>query len=231
VKALVLKDLRLLRPYFWLIVPGHMLFGANGIVRPDVFFGMNVALACAYTAGLLIVEWTQDAERFVGSLPVSREEIVKARYAGALGAAALGTVLYATYGRALLGFGGERLLRRWPGTPGWETPEGLLGFFLASFLLAAAFLPFYFRAGLARGAWLFVACLAPVLVGSVVLVRWSVSGGGEDTTPGDVSARVLTSVFEAVGVVPAIMLFLAAAAALGGFSLRLSVLFFERRDL
>ena len=37
-KALVLKDLRVLRPWWWLIVPGHMLFGANGIVAPQSFF-------------------------------------------------------------------------------------------------------------------------------------------------------------------------------------------------
>jgi hypothetical protein len=190
-----------------------------------------VALAWAYTVGLLLLEWKQDTERFVGSLPLRREEIVKARYAGALGAAALGTVLYAAYGHLLLAFGGERLLRRWPGTPGWASPEGLLGFFLAVFLLTVAFLPFYFRAGLSRGAWLLAASLAPFLIGSVLLVRWWVSGGGEDITPGEFPARVLTSVFETVGVGPAIVLFLAASAALGWVSLRLSVRFFERRDL
>ena len=43
--ALVVKDLRVLRPWWWLILPGHVLFAANGIVSPEVFFGMNAGLA------------------------------------------------------------------------------------------------------------------------------------------------------------------------------------------
>lgn len=229
-KALVLKDLRLLRPYWWLIVPGHMLFGANGIVLPETFFAMNVALACAYTFGLLLVEWKQDAERFVGSLPVRRDEIVKARFAGALGAAALGTVLYTVYGHVLLGFGGERLRRRWPGEPGWESPEGLLVFFLAAFLLCAAFLPFYYRSGLARGTWLFVATFGTTLVTASLLVRgWASHVGASATHP--LPRRVLASVLESLGTAPAIVLVLGAAAGLGWVSLVLSIRFFDGRDL
>jgi hypothetical protein len=71
VRALLLKDLRLLRPYWWLIVPGHVLIGANGIVRPETFFAMNVVLACAYTFGLLLVEWKHGAALGGASLRLS----------------------------------------------------------------------------------------------------------------------------------------------------------------
>lgn len=218
-KALVLKDLRVLRPWWWLIVPGHMLFGANGIVSPQAFFAMNVALAWAFTVILLIIEWTQDADRFLGSLPVSREDVVRARYAEVAGAAVGATILYALYGRALFAFATERLLERWPGAPGWESVEGLLAFFLVVWLVSVAYLPFYFRSGLGKGTWLFLASLAAVIVGGTLLVRWR-------SLPGTPSG-----VLEVMESPAAMVAALALAAAVGWLSLRLSIHFYDRRDL
>jgi hypothetical protein len=219
VRALVLKDLRVLRPWWWLIVPGHMLFAANGIVTPQTFFGTNVALTWAYTVLLLIIDWTQDADRFVTSLPASRYEIVKARYAGALGAAVAGSVLYALYVRLLLAFATDRLLRRWPGAPGWESAEGLLTFFLTVWLASVVYLPFYFRSGLGKGTRLFLASGAPVVVVGAVLVRrgWL--------------PRTLSGASEVMGASLTMGAALAVAAALGWLSLRLSARFYDRRDL
>jgi hypothetical protein len=219
VSGLLLKDLRVLRPWWWLIAPGHLLFAANGIVSPELFFGMNAALAWAYTAILIMVDWTQDADRFVASLPVDREEVVKARYAGALGAAVLGTILYAVYGRVILSLATGRLRERWADAPGWESAAGLLAFFLTVWLVSAVYLPFYFRWGLARGTWLFAATLAP----AAFVVAWlhsqlplpgaaaSLAGGAGPALPG-IGALVL-------------------AAALGWGSLRLSARFYAARDL
>ena len=218
-RALVLKDLRVLRPWWWLIVPGHMLFGANGIFSPQAFFAVNVALAWAFTLILLIIEWTQDADRFLGSLPVSREDMVRARYAEVLGAAVGATILYAVYGRVLLVFATERLLERWPGAPGWASGEGLLAFFLTVWLVSVAYLPFYFRSGLGKGTWLFLASAAPVIVGGAVLVRW--------LSP----AWTLIDMAEALGTGVTVIVALAPAAGLGWLSLRLSVRLYDRRDL
>lgn len=218
-RALVLKDLRVLRPWWWLIVPAHLLFGANGIVAPQLFLATNVALACTYIVLLLIVDWTQEADRYVASLPVSRRDMVRARYVGALGAALGGTVLYALYGRVLMAFATERLLARWPGTPGWESVEGLLTFFMAVWLVSVAYLPFYFRSGLGKGSWLFVAILAPVIGGGTVLVRWLSLPGPPDGVSG------------VLGTAGTVVVALALAATLGWLSLRLSVRFFDRRDL
>lgn len=218
-RALVLKDLRVLRPWWWLIVPGHMLFGANGIFSPQAFFAVNVALAWAFTLILLIIEWTQDADRFLGSLPVSREDMVRARYAEVLGAAVGATILYAVYGRVLLVFATERLLERWPGAPGWESGEGLLAFFLTVWLVTIVFLPFHLRWGLGKASWLFLVCMAPVVVGAAALVRWlSLSW-------------TLTAVSEVTGTAVTLILALALGAVLGWLSLRVSVRFYDRRDL
>jgi hypothetical protein len=216
---IVLKDLRVLRPWGWLLLPGHVLFAANGVVSPELFFGMNAALAWAYTVILIIVDWTQDADRFVASLPVSREDVVKGRYAGALGAAAVATVLYALYGRVLLAVATGRLRDRWADASGWESPLALLAFFLTVWLVSAAYLPFYFRWGLAKGAWLFVASLAPL----GVVVVWLLQGW---PSPGGLALPATTA-----GLAAAIVGFLAVAAALGWASLRLSVRFYAGRDL
>ena len=218
-KALILKDLRVLRPYWWIIVPAHALFSANGIISPEVFFAMSVVLALALTMALLIIEWQQDADRFVSSLPVSRSQVVHARYAWALGVALCGTVLFALYGRVLLAFATPRLHERWPGTPGWESVEDLLGFFLVVWLVSVAYLPFYFRSGLGKGTWLFVACAAPAIVGGAVLSRW--------LSP----SWTLTAAAEVTGTAVTVVGALVVAAVLGFLSLRLSLRFYDRRDL
>jgi hypothetical protein len=230
VSTLVLKDLRLLRPYWWLIVPGYLLFSANGMVHPEVYFWMNVALASAYTLILIIVEWSQDADRFVGSLPVSRERVVQTRYAGALGAAVLGTVLYVVYGHVLLGLGGERLHRRWAETPGWESPEGVLAFFLMTVLLSAAYLPFYFRSGLAKGTLLFVASLLPPVAGLTLLAR-RLAVDGRAGPPSELLQRALAAVSEAAHPASTIAAALLVAVVLGWLSLRLSTRYYDERDL
>lgn len=214
---LVLKDLRVLRPWWWLIVPGHALFAANGIVSPELFLGMNAALVWTYSVVLIIVDWKQDGERFVATLPVSREDVVKARYAGALGAAAVGTVLYAAYGRLFLSIATERLRARWPDAPAWESTGGLLTFFLLAWLVSVVYLPFYFRWGLARGTWLFGASLAPLVVGAALVLRGRPLLHERAVWGGHPAATVLAG--------------LLATAALGWLSLRLSVRSYDRRDL
>ncbi len=218
-RTLVLKDLRVLRPWWWLIVPGHVLLAANGIVAPQTFFAMNVALAWALTVILLIVDWTREADRFVTSLPVSRDDVVKARYVGALGVTVGGTVLYALYGRVLLVFATERLLERWRGAPGWESAEGLLAFFLVAWLVSVVYLPFYFRSGLGKGTWLFLASVVPVIVAGALTIRL--------LSP----SRTLAGIAQAVGTPVTLIVGLVLAAVLGWLSLRLSVRFYDRRDL
>jgi hypothetical protein len=217
VRALILKDLRVLKPWWWLIVPGHVLFASNGIVASQGFFAMNAALAWALMLILLIVEWTQEADRYVLSLPVSRRLVVEARYAEVLGVAVGGTILYAVYGRVLLALATERLLRRWPDAPGWESAEGLLGFFLVVWLVSVVYLPFAFGWGLGRGTWLFLVSILPLVAVGAILLR------GE-TLPRMPVSGLLVSPSGALAA-------LAGAGGLGWLSLRLSARLYDRRDL
>jgi hypothetical protein len=218
-KALVLKDLRVLRPWWGLIVLGHLLFTANGIVTPSAFFVMNAALTWAFTVLLLIVDWSQEADRFLASLPVDRRDVVRARYVQALGAAAVGTLLYALYGRVWLAFATRRLLERWPDARGWESVEGLLAFFLVAWVVSVVYLPFHFRWGLGKGTWLFLASLALVIVVGAALLRWL-------SLP-----WTLASVSKALATPVTAIAALGGAAILGWLSLLASVRSYDRRDL
>jgi hypothetical protein len=213
VTALLLKDLRLLRPWWWIIVPIHVLFAANGVLSPETFFAINVVLALALTVALLIVEWQQEADRFVASLPVSRGQVVRARYAWILGVALGGTVLYAVYGSVLLALGTDRILARWPGPPGWESVAGLVTFFATVWLVSVAYLPFYYRAGLGKGTWWFVVCALPLVGIAVPLMRSPYGTPEMLETPGSVAAV------------------LALSALAGWLSEKLSARFYEGRDL
>jgi hypothetical protein len=231
VTALLAKDLRLLRPWAWLIVPGHAVFAVNGVFSPEVFFWTNAALAAAVTVVLLTIEWRFDAERFVASLPVSRADVVKARYAGAVAAALVATPLYGLYGHALAAVGRDRLLRIWSGhAPGWESWEGFLAFFLVVSLVSFAFLPLHFRLGLGRGSAVFGAsALTLALLGS--LASRSVAGGGSGALPGEALRTGLGRLSLAWGPWVTIAAALAATAAAGALSCLLSVRSYERRDL
>jgi ABC-type Na+ efflux pump permease subunit len=231
VTALLSKDLRLLRPWVWLIVPGHALFAVNGILSPELFFWVNAVLAVAVTVILLTIEWRFDAERFVASLPVSRADVVKARHAGALAVALLATPLYGLYGHALTTIGRDRLQRIWRGhAPGWESWEGYLAFFLVATLASFAFLPFHFRLGLGRGSAVFGAS-ALTLAGFGGLAARSLDGDGPGALPGEVLREWLSRLSTAWDPWLTVAAALAATAGVGALSYRLSLRFYDRRDL
>jgi hypothetical protein len=231
VTALLAKDLRLLRPWAWLIVPGHAVFAMNGAFSPEAFFWTNAALAAAVTVVLLTIEWRFEAERFVASLPVSRAEVVKARYASALAVALVATPLYGAYGHALNAIGRDRLLHIWSGhAPGWESWEGWLAFFLVVSLVSFAFLPFHFRLGLGRGSAVFAASSLTLALLASVASR-SVGGEGPGALPGEALRAGLSRLALAWGTGVTIAAALAATAAAGTLTCLLSVRSYERRDL
>jgi ABC-type Na+ efflux pump permease subunit len=233
--ALLQKDLRLLATWAWAIVPGHALFAVNGAFSPEFFFWVNVALAGAFTGVLLTIEWRLDADRFLNSLPVSRADVVKARYLAALGAALVATALYGLYGHALTAVGRGRVSRLWGvSTPGWESWEGLLALFLVVALLSFAFLPFHFRLGFGRGSAAFAAWAAPLAsLGLLWLVREAAgtTRGGAIPLPAEALREGLERLSLSVGPGLAAAAALAAVVGVGAVSLRLSVASYEKRDL
>lgn len=224
-RHLIAKDVRLVAPYVWLIVPGHVLWCAQAFLVPELYFWLSLAAALAWTVTVLLIEWHLEADRLVASLPVTRAAIVRARYASAFGALALSALLYVVYGHALMAVAGERLAGRWHGAASWSSVDGLAAFVAIGYVLIAGFLPFHFRFGLPFGASLFA-----VVAALVAAVATAAGAGGAVTgVPPSEAARQYLS--------PLLLSWerglaaLAAAAAVGALSLWLSIRFHERRDL
>jgi hypothetical protein len=239
-RHLLAKDLRLVAPYLWLIVPVHALYSIQAFLNPELYFWMNLAAALAWTVAATTIEWHFDADHFVAGLPVTRAAIVSARYASAIGGLVVGAALFVLYGHATAAVATERAAAHWQGAPSWATVDGVVAFLSIGFVAVAAFLPFFFRWGLPLGASLFAASTVVAVSGGTVVAR-----ALSRTTPaGDVLAGItgslswseavrgwLLALSEAWGPWVAALMVLAGAAALGGSSLRLSIRFYERREL
>jgi hypothetical protein len=224
-RPLLAKDFRLVAPYLWAIVPAHMLWCAQSLVSPEFYFWTCMTGACGWTLGVVMAEWHFDTDRFVASLPVSRATIVKARYASAFSGLAAGAILFVVYGLVAMAVVPERLARHWPATPAWASADGVLAFLGVGGVLIAGFLPFFFRLGLPMGGGLFGATAA------VVIGALAAAGRGTAVGPSVAVRGWLSSFAGAWGTGLALVIGLAAAGALGFVSVRLSVRFFEARDL
>ncbi|MGE5359896.1 MAG: ABC-2 transporter permease, partial [Bacteroidales bacterium] len=223
--------------YWWVILPAHLLWCVQALLVPELDFWMNLAPALGWTAGLAMIEWHYDGDRFVASLPVTRASIVTARYVSGLSVVFVGAALYAAYGHAAAAVAGQRLLARWPGTPAWAAADGVAAFLLVGYAILVGFLPFFFRFGLPLGTGLFAVSAAAVLTvaglfSSLVSTPGvSIARSGLAHLPSGMVRAWLASLSAQWGTAPAAFVIIAGAAACGLVSLRLSVRSYERRDL
>lgn len=216
-RHLLAKDVRLVAPHLWIIVPAHALWCLQASISPYLYLWMSLAAALGWTAAIVTIEWRTGADRVVASLPVTRAGIVQARYASALGGLALGAVLYLLYGHAVRVMASEAALSRLLGEAVWALDEGAVAFVAVGYALIIGFLPFYFRFNLPLGASLFTVSAglmvsAAMALGGFAGFSWSLSGASSLGWPAWLAA-------------------LAVAVALGVFSTWLSVRFYESRDL
>jgi hypothetical protein len=239
-RHLLAKDVRLVAPYLWMVVPVHALYSIQAFLNPELYFWMNLAAALAWTVAVTAIEWHLDADHLVASLPVTRTAIVSARYASAVGGVAVGAALFVLYGHVTMAVATERVAAHWHGSPSWATVDGVVAFVGVGFVAVVAFLPFFFRWGLPAGASLFAASAA-VFVSAGTAGARAFSG---TTAAGQVLAGITESLSwsEAVrgwlvalsasrGPWVAGLIVLAGAAALGAASVRLSIRFYQRREL
>lgn len=239
-RHLLAKDVRLVAPYLWLIVPVHALYSIQAFLNPELYFWMNLAAALAWAVAVTTIEWHFDADHFVAGLPVTRAAIVSARYVSAIGGLAIGAALFVLYGHATAAVATERAAAHWQGAPSWATVDGVVAFLLIGFVAVAVFLPFFFRWGLPTGASLFVASAVVAISAGTVAAR----ALSETTPAGEVLSGITGSLSwsEAVrgcllalsaswGPWVAALMVLAGAAALAAVSVRLSIRFYEGREL
>ena len=230
-RHLLAKDVRLVVPYLWLIVPAHVLWCAQAFLAPEAYFWMTLAAAITWTASIVMIEWQLETDRFVASLPVTRAAIVKARYGSALGGLALGAVLFVVYGHGIAAVATERVLARWHGSPSWASADGVTALLLVGYVLIVAFLPFYFRFGLPYGASWFAASAAVAIVvatGSARLANpmWTAGRPPSGIVRGWVAALAASWGIPLTG-----LALLAGAAGIGAASVWLSARFYQEREL
>jgi hypothetical protein len=215
-RHLLAKDVRLVAPYLWLIVPAHVLWCLQASLSLYFYFWMSLIAALGWTAAIVMIEWRAEADRVVASLPVTRATIVRARYASALSGLALGAALYFLYAYVVVAVASEGTPRRTVAAEG-ASLEGVLAFVAVGYMLIITFLPFYFRFNLPLGALLFM-----VSAGLMVSVAMALGG----------FAGFSWSLSEASSIAwPAWLAAVAIVIALGVFSVWLSVRFYESREL
>jgi hypothetical protein len=230
---LVWKDLRAAALYYCAIVPVLAFASLTGLRSGDAFFWWNVVSAAVLVATPMALDWSEGADRFVHSLPVSREDVVRARYAhaaliaAASFAASLGEAALVTW--ALSGSGVA-----WPP---WIRTETALAFLLAASGVIALFLPCVFRFGFGAGPGVFAAI---VIAGGFAIVPIGRAVGaigpekfdlrGVQGIPGGPAARIVVQAVAASGQAGAAAAVVGGAAALLWASMRLSVRFHQSRE-
>ena len=220
VSSLLRKDLAVFIPRDRFLVALIYLL-AHPMVLPtdEAFFWLGIGLAGALALYVPIMEWHQETDRMLSSLPVGRATVVFSRYLSSVLACVFAGVAWISTGRLL-----APLLDAGRTTPGmWTTFEGILTFFLMAGLLIALFLPLYFRFGIGRGATVFLGMSFGVYA-LVSLLSGLVMPGA------DVQARI-SAMTASMGPGWALFLILAGMGAALVVSGRLSVGWFERRDL
>jgi len=198
---------------------------AHPMVLPheEAFFWLGIGLTGALALYVPIMEWHQETDRMLSSLPVRRATVVISRYISSLIACGVAGVAWISAGHLLAPLL-DTLLDGGRAMPGmWTTFEGILTFFAMAGLLIALFLPLYFWFGMGRGVIVylgmsFVLFVLASLPAGVVMPRAAVQGWISAMTASVGPGWVLFLILVGIG----------AAMALSG---RLSVRWFERRDL
>ena len=114
----------------------------------------------------------------------------------------------------------EGVLRRWPVDPAWASVGGVLTFAAVGYALVIGFLPFFFRFGLPLGTTLFSVSAGAVVFAAIGIARLA-----------GASWQLADTVWGAWPAPLGVVAIAAVLAAFGVLSVRLSVRFYEDRDL
>ena len=144
---LFLKDVKAGAIFLWAVVPLNVVAALQVSRSGAGFFWANVTCAALILVGVSTLEWKNDAGPFVHSLPVTRAMVVRARYLTAAAVGLLSLLVAATVGAAR-GFALEAQGAPWPR---WLAPDVALAFVLAFAVIAAIYLPCYYRWGFGKG--------------------------------------------------------------------------------
>jgi hypothetical protein len=207
-----------------------LLAALQTVYVDEAFFFLAVALAGALATYVPVVEWFQEADPMLHSLPVGRSTVVVARYIIAVVAGGIAGIAWAATGQILL-----PILASSRTAPGmWMSLGGVLTFVIAAGLLFSFFFPLYFRLGMARGAAAFLGVSFLLLVlgyGTAGLVGGPAAAAAHGLIPPSalIRTRVL-AMLGAVGPAGTLAIILVGLALLFAASLKLSQIGFRERE-
>jgi hypothetical protein len=230
------KDLAVFSRRDRIIVFGAFFLAALQTVPNDeAFFLIAVALAGALIVYVPVVEWFQDTDPMLHSLPARRATVVLARYVSALAGLGLAGIAWVSAGWLL----GTILDAHAAGPALWGTFEGLVTFSVSICFLVSLFLPFHFRMGMGRGSLAFLGLVPVLLIAGygTAGVAWGPASGGASGVAGLplfppsslVSSRI-SALVGAVGPGWALAAIIVAMGSILAFSERLSVRWLKSRE-
>jgi hypothetical protein len=224
VAATLRKDLAVFVPRDRFLVGLVYLLGHPTVLpNQEAFFWLGVGLAAALVVYIPVIEWYQESERMLSSLPIRRSALVLSRYFSSMLACGLSVVAWVCSGRLLSPLLVPLFSGVEPTRALWTTLEGVLALLVVVVTMTALFLPLYFRFGLGRGILLFFGLFLILQIGFALLTR--------SVSPGKELAGALAVGISSIG--PGWVLFgiLIGLGCLLAFSERLSVRFYRKRDL
>ncbi len=229
---LFLKDVKAGAIFLWAVVPLNVVAALQVSRSGGAFFWANVTCAALILVAVSMLEWKNDAEPFVHSLPVTRAMVVRGRYLTAAAVGLLSLLVGATVGTARgLGLAAQGM--PWPR---WVSGDMALAFLLAFTVVAAIYLPCHFRWGFGRGN---VAAALVLTAGIVVIglagpaltgIQAAASGAAQSGVPPGRIPQGVALLVEEVGLVAGGIIVMALAAGLLAVSAQVAARAYERRE-
>ena len=175
--TLMRKDLRVVAGFgwllAWLVAPSYLVPVMTASRAGGMIFWVNVAFATAALVSVCLLEARSGADRFIHSLPVTRADVVRARYGTAIALAAVVLGIGATAGMM------RALATASPGAawPRWFSPDVGLAYLVVMAVVIAVYLPCFFRWGYGRGS-----VAAAVLLAGLVIAGDAIGNEAESLT-------------------------------------------------
>jgi len=230
---LVWKDLVAARWFLILLIPFYVLQLAATASQAPIFFVFTALFTGLLGFGSIALEDQQNTELLWCSLPVTRRDVVLARYLSTGLGLLIGLGLSWSVGRAAAQWMGAAARSEAAASAGYLIYGAL---FVLLALIAAVFLPCYFRFGAGRGLVVFSSIGIGVLIVAPLLLQLALllAGYGNPLMDPEVWRRGAEKFDAEEGVrfaqrVIAGLAVLASGATL--LSAGLSVCFFQKRDL
>jgi hypothetical protein len=144
---LFIKDIKVGAIFLWAVVPLYVVTALQVSRFGAGFFWINVTCASLLLVAVSMLDWKNEAEPFVHSLPVTRGLVVRSRYVTSL----LVGLLSLAIGSAIGAARGLSLVTRGELWPRWVAGDVGLAFVLVFACIASVYLPCYFRWGFGKG--------------------------------------------------------------------------------